>query len=153
MSWISHAYECRLCMDLPEANSTTVRDLYCQWAACPCLSWSAVAMRALIWVVFVPQASFTPTLCSGSSLHRRMHESTRGRSVFMEYLNLLIWNLRYMAANRQTDIHTTSANAVTLVWGSLRLAPISLDYMRHLVQCEVDLYPQSLCYLRQQQHH
>ena len=24
----------------------------------------------------------------------------------------------------QTDIHTTSANAVTLVWGSLRLAPI-----------------------------
>ena len=31
-----------------------------------------------------------------------------------------------MAANRQTEIHTTSAkfNAVTLVWGSLRLAPI-----------------------------
>ena len=24
----------------------------------------------------------------------------------------------------QADIHTTSANAVTLVWGSLRLAPI-----------------------------
>ena len=35
-----------------------------------------------------------------------------------------------MAANRQTDIHTTSANAVTLVWGSLRLAPIIHDYMR-----------------------
>ena len=31
-----------------------------------------------------------------------------------------------MAANRQTYIHTTSANAVTLVWGSLRLAPIKL---------------------------
>ena len=30
-----------------------------------------------------------------------------------------------MAADRQTDIHTTSANAVTLVWGSLRLAPIN----------------------------
>ena len=33
-----------------------------------------------------------------------------------------------MAADRQTDrqtcIHTTSANAVTLVWGSLRFAPI-----------------------------
>ena len=25
---------------------------------------------------------------------------------------------------KQTDIHTTSAHAVTLVWGSLRLAPI-----------------------------
>ena len=30
-----------------------------------------------------------------------------------------------MAASRQTYIHTTSANAVTLVWGSLRLAPIN----------------------------
>ena len=28
-----------------------------------------------------------------------------------------------MAANRQTDIHTHVRNAVTLVWGSLRLAP------------------------------
>ena len=28
MSWISHAYECRLCMGLPEVNSTTVHDLY-----------------------------------------------------------------------------------------------------------------------------
>ena len=26
-----------------------------------------------------------------------------------------------------TNIHTTSANAVTLVWGSLRLAPIILE--------------------------
>ena len=48
----------------------------------------------------------------------------------MKYLHVLIYNLRYMAANRQTDIHTTSGNAVTLVWGSLRLAPIIHDYMR-----------------------
>ena len=79
MSWISRAYECRLCMDLPEANSTTMRDLYCLWAACPCLSWSAVAMCALTWVVFVPRASFTPTLRSGSSISHaqklpRLHE-------------------------------------------------------------------------------
>ena len=32
-----------------------------------------------------------------------------------------------MAAN-VTYIHTTSANAVTLVWGSLRLAPITCIY-------------------------
>ena len=37
------------------------------WAACPCLSRSAVAMRVLTWVVFVPRASFMPTLRSGSS--------------------------------------------------------------------------------------
>ena len=29
-----------------------------------------------------------------------------------------------MATSRHTYIHTTSANAVTLVWGSLRLGPI-----------------------------
>ena len=34
MSWILRTYECRLCMDLPEVNSTIVRDLYCLWAAC-----------------------------------------------------------------------------------------------------------------------
>ena len=30
-------------------------------------------------------------------------------------------------ASKQADIHTTSANAVTLVWRSLRLAPITLE--------------------------
>jgi len=63
ISWISRAYECRLCM----AYLNTKRDLHCLWAACPCLSWSAVAMRALTWAVFVPRASFTSTLHSGSS--------------------------------------------------------------------------------------
>ena len=64
MSWISCAYECQLCMDL---LNTVLHDLYCPWAACPCLSWSTVAMHALTWVVFVPRASFMPTLHSGSS--------------------------------------------------------------------------------------
>ena len=65
-------------------------DLYCLWAACPCLSWSAIAIRALTWVVFVPRASFMPTLHFGSSLHRRMHEATWACSVFMKYFNSLI---------------------------------------------------------------
>ena len=34
--------------------------------------------------------------------------------------------IRYMATSKQADIHTTSANAVTLVWGSLRFAPITV---------------------------
>jgi len=53
---------------LTEANSITVHDMYCLWAACPCLQWSAVAMGVLTWIVFTPQASFTPTLHSGSSI-------------------------------------------------------------------------------------
>ena len=52
-----------LCTDLPPKG----RDLYRLWAAYPCLSWFAVAMRALTWVVFVPRASFMPTQSSGSS--------------------------------------------------------------------------------------
>ena len=36
-----------------------------------------------------------------------------------------------MAANRQTDIHTHVCNAVMLVWGSLRLAPISGSSLKH----------------------
>ena len=33
-----------------------------------------------------------------------------------------------MATNRQTDIHTHVRNAVMLVWGSLRLAPIKSHF-------------------------
>ena len=31
-----------------------------------------------------------------------------------------------MATSKQTDIHTHVCNAVPLVWGSLRLAPITI---------------------------
>ena len=51
----------------------------------------------------------------------------------------------------QTDIHTTSANAVTLVWGSLRLAPkpctslvvLSLD--QFFCTCPAALLKNRLC--------
>ena len=91
MSWISRAYGCWLCMDLPEANSTTVHDLYCLWAACICLSWPAVVMRALTWVVFIPWAS-----CWRCALAVALHwrDSRLGisharnyPSVFLKYLN------------------------------------------------------------------
>ena len=129
MSWISRAYERRLCMDLPEANSTTVRDLYCLWVACPCLSWSTVAMCALTWVVFVPRASHR--YCAlAVALHRRdsglgISHARKLRSVFMKCLKMRLFKIYgiWLQAYIHTYIHTTSANAVTLVWGSLRLAP------------------------------
>ena len=49
----------------------------------------------------------------------------RGCSIFGKYLNAHL-NLRYMAASIGTYIHTHFCNAVPLVWGSLRLAPINL---------------------------
>ena len=33
-------------------------------------------------------------------------------------------------ASKQADTHTTSANAVTLVWGSLRLPPTKLLHLK-----------------------
>ena len=111
-------------MGLPDANSTTVCDLYCLWAACPCLSWSAVAMRALTWVVFVPRASFTPTQHSGSSPSSTQQwewhiPCTKGLHEIFKYAHLKFT----VYGHKHTYIHTTSANAATLVWGSLRLAP------------------------------
>ena len=38
-----------------------------------------------------------------------------------------------MAANRQTYIHTTSANAVMLVWGLLMLAPITIPTEHYMI--------------------
>ena len=111
MSWISHAYESRLCMDLPEANSTTVRDLYCLWVACTCLSWSAVAMCALTWVVYVSRAS-RQHCALAVALHRRhsglgISSARKLRSVFMKYLKMRLFkNLRYMAASIHIYIHT-----------------------------------------------
>ena len=55
--------------------------------------------------------------------------------------------------NKQTDIHTTSAIAVTLVWGSLRLAPINLVgvdlvakiYVMHKTHTIVPLVNKNFC--------
>ena len=67
MSWISGTYECRFCMALTsKANSTTVRNLYRLWAACPCLSWSAVAMRALCRLCSSFPSHRCCTLCGSS---------------------------------------------------------------------------------------
>ena len=55
--------------------------------------------------------------------HRRLDSSTHARG-FIKYLYVLIWNLRYMAASKQANIHMYMRNAVPLVWGSLRLTPI-----------------------------
>ena len=49
-----------------------------------------------------------------------------------------------MAANRQTYIHTHVCNAVTLMWGSLRLTPIIIlmnvqNMTIHVKVCHVKL--------------
>ena len=86
MRWISCAYECWLCMDLPEANSTS----YSAWFV---LSVSSLPLSVMVrscyaCVNFVSRASFMLTLRSGSSPSpTQQRDAWR---VFMKYLNTLI---------------------------------------------------------------
>ena len=140
MSWISCVYGCRLCMDIPEANSTTVRDLYCLWAACLCLSWSAVVMHALPWVVFIPRASrrrctlaVAPHWCDSrlGILHARNYPRTFSLHEIFKCAHLKFTIYGCNQTYLHTYIHTTSANAVMLVWGLPRLAPTIIKKKRY----------------------
>ena len=87
----------------------------------PALVCHGPQLPCVCWVVFASRPSHRR--CILASLmrqrpgHNRMHETTFD---LHEIFKCAYLNLRYMAAS----IRTTSANAVTLVWGSLRLAPI-----------------------------
>ena len=98
-------------------------------------------MCALTWVVFVPRASFPPTLSSGSSPSPTWQLAgyiacTKLPDDVQSSWNIQMRSFKIYGIWPHTDrhyIHTTSANAVTLVWGepalvwgSLRLAPISI---------------------------
>ena len=95
------------------------------------------------WPFFL-SLSFTPTLQSGSSPSRlfsrfswsTVHVGIHGHSI-VRYLNALIWNLQYVVGpNKQANKHryTHLRNAVTLVWGSPRLAP-KKQYVLYVVVC------------------
>ena len=123
--------------DLPEANSTTVRNLYCLRAACPCLSWSTVAMRALTSFHGLHSDA---TLCSSPSPMQQWAGHIACTKLPEDLYRLFAHGLHeifkcdhlkftvcgHKQASKQTYIHTTSVNAVTLVWGSLRLAPMNV---------------------------
>ena len=119
-------------MDLPEANSTSYcrRDLYCRPVSSLPLSVMVCSCHACVnlRVVFVSWA-LRQHCTLAVALHR--HDSGLGISHARNHLRtfglheiLKCTHFKFTVYGRkQTDIHTTSANAVTLVWGSLRLAP------------------------------
>ena len=114
MSWISKAYECHYAWPLPEANATTVRDLmvlYHPWAACPCLSWSAVALSSA-W----------------SSPNMNLF-----RHVCKFEIHLLNLNFQYMATHEHTH---ASSNAVN--WGrNFRNKNFALKYKYFILLCGI----------------
>ena len=67
-----------------------------------------------------------PTLCSGSSPSPTRQRAGPARKTISLHEILKSAHLKFTVYGRkQTDLHTTSTNAVMLVWGSLRLSPIN----------------------------
>ena len=108
---------------------------YCAWFL---LSVSSLLLSVMVsschaWVNLIRLRSlgFTPTLRSGRSpsltrdsglaVQKLPQDLTFGLHEIFKCAHLKFT----VYGRKQTDIHTTSANAVTLVWGSLRLAPIN----------------------------
>ena len=54
---------------LKQLTSSNVHTLYCLWAACPCLSWSIVAICALTWVVMIPGSFHANAMLWQVALH------------------------------------------------------------------------------------
>ena len=80
---------------------------YCLWPACPCLSWSTVALSRSIGVELVHWT----WICFSTCANLKSFISACSFQTFG------IWS--------QADIHThASCNAVLLVWSLLRLTPI-----------------------------
>ena len=120
MSWISGAYD--VIIHGPYLKRTQLLCVIWRhrlWTACPCLSLSAVVFSRSIGMEFVHWTWICLSTCANLNI----------RSFNLNY--------RYMAtskqANKQADIHTHVSkssqhrNAVTLVWGSLRLAPTKTE--------------------------
>ena len=122
MSWISRVYECRLCMDLPEYYAWFVLSV-------SSLPSSVMVCSCLACVNFVPQAPSRWRCALAVALHQRDSglNPSHARNypwTFKSSWNIYMRSFKFYGIWPQTDIHTTSANAFTLVWGSLRLTPI-----------------------------
>ena len=81
----------------------TMRDLYCLWAACPCLSWSTVAMRALTSFLGLP----SHWRCAlAVALHWRDSGLDLSHAQNYPWTFSLHAHLKFMVYGRkQTDIH------------------------------------------------
>ena len=94
---------------------------HCDLSNLPCLSWySKLPYMLWIWVVLAPGLLHTSTL--HFTLALRLSWSARGQrhSIFIKYYKYTHFNL--VGPSKQTYTYKLMCNAVTLVWGSLRLS-------------------------------
>ena len=76
------------------------------------------------------QVSFTPTLCSDSSPSPTIDLRQRfSLCEIFKHAHLKFTVYGRKQASKQASIHTHMRNAVTLMWGSLMLAPMNVKGM------------------------
>ena len=107
MSWILGAYEYHYSWPLPEANSTTVHDL-------TALSVSSLPLPVIVRSRFIRSIG--------------MEFWTARVQIWTSICSIQIFGI-WPQASKQADIHIHVRNAVTLVWGLLRLAPITISLL------------------------
>ena len=107
---------------------------YHLWAACPCLSWFTVAFSRSIIVELDSEWSITSTFTQNvrALAHVQIWNVRAPWYPFIQF-KFLVYGLTY-----RTYIHVHAiCNAVTLVWGSLRLAPPILPLLLQITNKSV----------------
>ena len=121
MSWITSIYECRLCMVLTRSNliPACIICTHCKQSAVDCWSVAAVTNKSKVPCVLKlePSPLQLPTLHSNSSPALHVDIQFSVKCAFKIYSIC-------PQAQLIVCIHTHLCNAVPLVWGSFRLAPI-----------------------------
>ena len=130
MSWISGVVSLSVIMHGPylkRAQLLCVIWWYHLWVACPCLSMDNTVVLYYPWSIMVRRRAFIDV-----DLVHRTGICFSTCANLKPVCSIGIWS--------HADIHTyTSSNAVTQVWGLLRLAPIS-----NLLQYFLQSFCQSL---------
>ena len=119
-------------MDLPEANSTTVHNLYrdCLCRSSLSLSVMVRSCHACVNLSRLRFSGFTPTLRSGSDPSLTQQWAGHAQNYPRTFGLHKIFKCAYLKFTVYGRKHTHNfRNAVTLVWGSLRLAPIILLFI------------------------
>ena len=128
MNWIFGAYECRSCMaKLPEVNWTTVRNLYRLWAACPCLSWSAVSCHACVNLSRLHSGFLSRWRCAlAVALHRHLCTHTHTHAITHN-----IPGTSYLCTYSCAYTHRSVPEPLDVEFGELKQGKMCLDTLSH----------------------
>ena len=132
MSWIFRTDGCRLCMDLPEANSTTVPWFVLSVSSLP-LSVMVRSCHACVNLSRLRSSGFTPMLYSGSSPSPMRQQAGHIACTELPEDVRSSWNIQMRSFKifgiwPQTDIHTHNFHRCSHARvGLVRLTPVNFS--------------------------